>query len=436
MSNYDPDAPFEGRLGSIMPRRRSNMVNKNAKMKFIPKLSFRKKEEKEILNNPLKKEKFQSIFEKEEILLDLKKTNDEKVKVENESKDYLNIHGHSSMDSSELAIIPQRNIMEKEINFDEETELFESDEDGVSKINMEKLNIIASNNLYSGMLPVSSFFVNSGNNFIQMKKDDLYNSTLKGRNELEMQISIPKDESKNVYIKEIKSDSTHHTLLTSEIQENTFKSVVRSLNDTNICNNVLPENQEKKQILDDFNLLKHQFLDELTNDTKNSNELLFFQFPPILPILFKSDDMKIEETDVKIEEPEIKIEETEVKIEDFEIKDINMVSKQNNIYQTSLNHNIKSKNESTELLSLPCSDQPNTLTQWSLPNGCIGQLKIHQSGKTTIVWGGIEMNVSIGSECKFLQDIVAIDYKINQKAWLMGKIKHKYIYLIILKITI
>ncbi|KAG5519997.1 hypothetical protein PMAC_001073 [Pneumocystis sp. 'macacae'] len=435
MSNYDPDAPYEGRLGSIIPKKRDNMVNKNTKMKFIPKLASRKKrEEKEILNTSLKKEKFQSIFEKEQgILLDLKNTNDEKVKVEtNELEDYLNIHGRLSMDSSKSAAMSQKNIMEKEMNFDDENELFESDEDGVSKINMEKLNIITSNNFYNGMLPVSSFFDNSKNNFIQIKNDGLCKSAFKERIELETQIAIPKDKLENVY--ELGSDSVYHAPFASSVQENVFKSTAYSLNETNDCNNILFEDQERTRVLDDFELLKHQFLNEFISDIKNSNELLFFQFPPILPTLFKQNDMeteeikiKIEEPEIKIKEPKIKIEEPEIKIEEFEIKNINIDSEQNNIHQPTSNHNIKSKNEFQELFSLPRSDQSNKFAQWSPPSGCIGQLKIHRSGKTTIVWGGVEMNVSIGSDCKFLQDIVAIDYKINQKAWLMGRIKHKYI---------
>ncbi|CCG83982.1 protein of unknown function [Taphrina deformans PYCC 5710] len=56
------------------------------------------------------------------------------------------------------------------------------------------------------------------------------------------------------------------------------------------------------------------------------------------------------------------------------------------------------------------------------PEGCIGQLHVHRSGKITCEWGGIMMDVGTGSECGFLQEVVVVDPKTDKTAWSLGRV--------------
>jgi DNA-directed RNA polymerase III subunit RPC4 len=43
-----------------------------------------------------------------------------------------------------------------------------------------------------------------------------------------------------------------------------------------------------------------------------------------------------------------------------------------------------------------------------LPSGVVGKMKVHRSGKVTLDWGGTDMEVKLGSEVDFLQDVVLV----------------------------
>jgi DNA-directed RNA polymerase III subunit RPC4 len=43
-----------------------------------------------------------------------------------------------------------------------------------------------------------------------------------------------------------------------------------------------------------------------------------------------------------------------------------------------------------------------------LPRGIIGKLNVHKSGKVTLDWGGTDMQVTMGTEVDFLQDVVEV----------------------------
>lgn len=60
------------------------------------------------------------------------------------------------------------------------------------------------------------------------------------------------------------------------------------------------------------------------------------------------------------------------------------------------------------------------------PAGCAGKLRLHKSGKLTMLLGNIVMEVSQGTEAKFLQDIVAFEPE-DQKAHLIGQVTRKMI---------
>lgn len=60
------------------------------------------------------------------------------------------------------------------------------------------------------------------------------------------------------------------------------------------------------------------------------------------------------------------------------------------------------------------------------PEGMAGKLRLHKSGKLTMLLGNIVMEVSQGTEAKFLQDVVVMSPE-EQKAYLIGQVTRKMI---------
>ncbi|EEP79953.1 predicted protein [Uncinocarpus reesii 1704] len=73
-------------------------------------------------------------------------------------------------------------------------------------------------------------------------------------------------------------------------------------------------------------------------------------------------------------------------------------------------------------------------TNSSLPPGRVGKLNIHKSGRATIDWGGISLELNKGSDVDFLQDaVVASDSKpgdnsgSDRKIWAMSQVSGKFV---------
>lgn len=60
------------------------------------------------------------------------------------------------------------------------------------------------------------------------------------------------------------------------------------------------------------------------------------------------------------------------------------------------------------------------------PEGIAGKLRLHKSGKLTMLLGNIVMDISQGTDAEFLQDVVALSPE-DQKAVLLGQIRRKMI---------
>jgi hypothetical protein len=58
--------------------------------------------------------------------------------------------------------------------------------------------------------------------------------------------------------------------------------------------------------------------------------------------------------------------------------------------------------------------------------GKIGRLLIYKSGKVKMKVGDILMDVSSGSECSFLQDLVVVDSN-NKQAFVMGSVQKRMV---------
>jgi DNA-directed RNA polymerase III subunit RPC4 len=63
------------------------------------------------------------------------------------------------------------------------------------------------------------------------------------------------------------------------------------------------------------------------------------------------------------------------------------------------------KSEQTEVPA-PTVLTPHTTSM--LPSGCVGKLNVHASGRISLDWGGVDMEVRLGSQVGFLEDAVLV----------------------------
>ena len=61
------------------------------------------------------------------------------------------------------------------------------------------------------------------------------------------------------------------------------------------------------------------------------------------------------------------------------------------------------------------------------PDGQIGELVIHESGRTFLYYGSMKMEITAGAECSFLQDITVIHTEGDMKAWSLGNINRRFV---------
>ncbi|CAG8054729.1 unnamed protein product [Penicillium olsonii] len=75
---------------------------------------------------------------------------------------------------------------------------------------------------------------------------------------------------------------------------------------------------------------------------------------------------------------------------------------------------------------------------WSLPSGRVGKLNVHKSGRVTLDWGGISMELDRGAPVGFVQEAMIVSPTVGQegeahnedgsenKAWSMGQLSGKF----------
>lgn len=137
---------------------------------------------------------------------------------------------------------------------------------------------------------------------------------------------------------------------------------------------------------------------EQASSSSSSNKLLFIQFPVLFPKFVPQ----------QAPEPE------------QENDDIVMIDENSETAKPGENKDgTREEDDSTE----PKAPIGNDLFP---QEGRIGTLRRHKSGKLTMVIGDIEMEVSRGNDCRFLQDIVVHDEKENA-AYLIGQVGQRIV---------
>ncbi|EXJ55632.1 hypothetical protein A1O7_08561 [Cladophialophora yegresii CBS 114405] len=189
------------------------------------------------------------------------------------------------------------------------------------------------------------------------------------------------------------------------------------------ANETLEDRAERLRMQDDVDKLHHIFVPRNDNSTNgdvdhepsnlHDGKLLLFQLPPLTPFLidpgafadsepkFKTEPSTATNGTVDLDTlPDAAPPTTETDGPVKQDPDRNVLEDKS-----------ASRNKNQDQL-LPGADGLLTATaplEGRLPAGVVGKLQVHRSGKVTLDWGGTDMEVKLGSEVDFLQDVVLVE---------------------------
>lgn len=143
-------------------------------------------------------------------------------------------------------------------------------------------------------------------------------------------------------------------------------------------------------------------------------KLYLFQFPPLTPFLV--DESSSYEVVEYLEDRDQKPPEQPVK-------------KEREREKGDRRNEIKVEENGDESSVSVRTKVPGALTMKSmgLPSGYVGKLKVHQSGKISLDWGGIDVEVRYGTQVDFLQDVVLLDGRKKDTSWAFGQVQEKMV---------
>ncbi|ANB14151.1 Rpc53p [Sugiyamaella lignohabitans] len=151
---------------------------------------------------------------------------------------------------------------------------------------------------------------------------------------------------------------------------------------------------------------------ELDGLEEIEKRLYFFQFPIVMPQLIPRETHDNRPN-----------EKTEPSPEEEEDDDLIVVDEKLKTPPSTATTTTASMKPSVEPET---ANSSSSVIEGDLPEGLIGKLRLHRSGKLTMVVGNITMDVSQGTECSFLQDVVVMDPD-DKNAYLIGQVSKKMV---------
>jgi DNA-directed RNA polymerase III subunit RPC4 len=145
---------------------------------------------------------------------------------------------------------------------------------------------------------------------------------------------------------------------------------------------------DHQQIIKEFNMLS---VTDEGQKPEIENKLYFFQLPGVIP------EFELPEDDNQRVNQPVTIDDDDIMALDGDAE-------------------VKAEAGTTE----------DVVTPNSSPEGQIGQLRLHKSGRLTMVLGDVEMEVTQGTECSFLQEVVVLD-RANKRACLIGQVANRMV---------
>lgn len=203
--------------------------------------------------------------------------------------------------------------------------------------------------------------------------------------------------------------------------------------DARLLAETLEEKAERLRFQEDIQKLRDAFLQKSDlEDTVESHEedaifgrtdherMFLFQLPPLVPQLF---------------DPATRQAQQATEVDDVRIKAEDVVAP-SSMTQISAKSTDQSKSQVEAPPPLFTAEAP---AAQRFPQGLVGKLNVHQSGKVTLDWGGTDMEVRYGTGVDFLQDVVCVDtppttedtdglfHEREGQAYAMGQVKRKMV---------
>ena len=145
---------------------------------------------------------------------------------------------------------------------------------------------------------------------------------------------------------------------------------------------------------------------------RNGN-LYLFQFPPLTPMLFDNKKTTNGETaaDGHVSAPTTARNDTISQSKEGKSGSSGIIKKEEGAEKSVVD------------------DRSLTAIGQKLPEGKVGKLKVHKSGRVSLEWGGVDMEMEPGAEVDFLQDALLTTSagETDNIAWSMSQIKRKVV---------
>lgn len=140
-----------------------------------------------------------------------------------------------------------------------------------------------------------------------------------------------------------------------------------------------------------------------THPKDGGGKLLLFQLPPLTPFLF--DPTTSQHPEVKTESLATNANGTTIDLDTIPDAPDSATGARG---AEPLSHDGDPSSKQQESPTLQNKGLLTATEPTRLPAGVVGKLNLHKSGKVTIDWGGTDMEVRLGSEVDFLQDVVLV----------------------------
>ncbi|KAI9667529.1 MAG: hypothetical protein M1821_000345 [Bathelium mastoideum] len=163
------------------------------------------------------------------------------------------------------------------------------------------------------------------------------------------------------------------------------------------------EQQDRQTLMQELG--QRSILGEATSPEIRDGRVYVFQFPPVIPDLIRSD---------------LEVKQEQSSAEQHGSKDHSAAGSRTD------KKPVKSEDADASDARRQSSSQP------ALSAGIAGKLRVHESGRTTLNWGGTSMELSMGSRLTYLQEVLVIkgldeEGTSDKEAFGLGSVRGKFI---------
>lgn len=291
----------------------------------------------------------------------------------------------------------------------------EEEDDIISHKKGKQRRISKGSKLFSGLRPVRA-----ARDFIPARDANTVNAAAKqAAVEDNNAIEIDSDE---MQVEEAGSGVRKDLPSRLESNKRSTKKLDSKTKDHRALNETVEERAERLRLQDDINNLKEAFSNKSdTNEDTNARDeavsgrhehekMFLFQLPPLVPHLLNLSTSNSQNEEM------VDTDQVQVKIEDANAAAAAATA----VASTAEVAPKEAEQGKTISKSVPAIYTADAEFQQRLPEGFVGKLRIHQSGKVTLDWGGTDMEVRYGTEVDFLQDVICVEEPASERIELDG----------------